>query len=99
MLGGVRGSGVVCGWLGQTLSAYITTINCMQQLLAMTFTLAVAVAVAVPATALSALLPLPQLPSLLLSQDALTTLIFTLCTWRAELALLCCLLNYFFNYF
>lgn len=51
----------------RVVSAYITTINCMQQLLAMTFTLAVAVAV--PATALSALLPLPQPPSLLMSQD------------------------------
>lgn len=58
----------------------------MQQLLAMTFTLAVAVAmaVAVPATALSALLPLLQPPSLLMSQDALSTLIFTLCKWTAE---------------
>lgn len=65
----------------------------MQQLLAMTFTLAVAVAmavaVAVPATALSALLPLLQPPSLLMSQDALSTLIFTLCTWTAEQTMHC----------
>lgn len=38
-------AGGVCGCLAR-LSAYITTINCMQQLLAMTFTLTVAVAVA-----------------------------------------------------